>query len=158
MTADITPAVGPVYLSGPITPTAGRTLDQNIAQAKTAVRYLTRRRVATVCPHLSAAHPELLALPGVPGTAGAPTYEDWMHVDLLLVSVCKAVLALPGWETSRGAKRELLHARELGIPVFFELDGVARVFAHFGAEARCAGLRPRSATASEDPSDRAGKP
>jgi hypothetical protein len=156
MTIEHTTAVGPVYLAGPVTPRDGRTLAQNIDQAVRTLRYLTARRVAAVCPHLTAIRPELLALPDSPTTAGAPTYEDWMQVDLLLLASCKAVFALPGWETSAGTKRELLFAADRGIPVFYATRGeLARLFAHFGVAARCAGLRPRTAAPSEDPGDRA---
>jgi hypothetical protein len=97
-----------------------------------------------VCPHLTAIRPELLALPDSPSTTGAPTYEDWMQVDFLLLASCQAVLALPGWDKSAGTRRELLFAGERGIPVFYD---VPRLFAHFGVEARCARMRPRTAAA-----------
>ena len=140
-TYDATVAVGPVYLAGPITPTERRTLDQNVHQAVRTLRYLTARRVAAVCPQLSALRPELLALPDAPVAVGGPTYEDWMQVDFVLLATCKAVLALPGWDTSRGARRELLFAGDRGVPVFYDIP---RLFAHFGVEARCARMRPAS--------------
>jgi hypothetical protein len=135
MAIESTEAVGPVYLAGPITPTEGRTLAKNIDQAVRTLRYLTARRVAAISPQITALRPELLALPNDPATVGAPTYEDWMQVDFVLLAACKAVLALPGWDKSSGTRRELIFAGDRGIPVFYDIP---RLFAHLGVAARCA--------------------
>lgn len=109
--ADETIAVGPVYLAGPITPTAGRSVAENIASAARTLDYLTRRRIAAIAPQLTAAVPMLDEVP----------YEDWMAVDFVLVKASRAVLALPGWDTSPGTLREIKFAREHGIPVYFHV-------------------------------------
>lgn len=38
------------------------------------------------------------------------TYEDYMEIDLLLLSKADTLIQLPGWENSRGANRELGYA------------------------------------------------
>src|SRR5580693_1616163 len=43
-------------------------------------------------------------------------YKDWIEADLVWVSVCDAMLRLPG--ESSGADNEVKVAKELGIPVF----------------------------------------
>jgi hypothetical protein len=146
---DASIAVGPVYLAGPITPTPERTLEQHIDQAVRALRYLTARRVAAVCPQLTALRPELHALPGVEAPAGAPTYEDWMEVDFVLLKACRAVFALPGWDRSAGVRRELLVAGAAGIPIFYT---VPTLMQFLGAVDRVASLRPATATFGDRPS------
>lgn len=131
---DETIAVGPVYMAGPISASPGRTVAQNVAQAVAALDYLTRRRVAVVCPQLTALSREL---DGVP-------YEDWMSVDFLLLDTCGVVLALPFWETSSGTRRELLFAAERNIPVFYRVE---HLLEHLGVSARAArpfGAPPRA--------------
>lgn len=43
-------------------------------------------------------------------------YEDWVQHGLAMVERCDALLRLPG--KSKGAAREVEHARRLSIPVF----------------------------------------
>ena len=45
----------------------------------------------------------------------------WLRQDLSWLRECDvlAVLQLPGWETSKGVKREIAYAEELQIPVVF---------------------------------------
>ena len=42
-------------------------------------------------------------------------YEEWMEIDFAMLDVCDIVLRLPG--ESSGADREVLYAKEVGIPV-----------------------------------------
>jgi nucleoside 2-deoxyribosyltransferase len=53
-------------------------------------------------------------------------YEDWMAHDFAWIDVCDGLLRIPG--VSSGADREIRHATGRGIPVFFEVDDVARHF------------------------------
>jgi hypothetical protein len=45
--------------------------------------------------------------------------EDWMQFDLKILSTCSKlyVLQMPGWEESKGVKREIAFAIENNIPV-----------------------------------------
>jgi len=47
-------------------------------------------------------------------------YEDWMTYDLEWILVCDCVLRLDG--ESSGADREVAHAKEHGIPVYYSLE------------------------------------
>ena len=49
-------------------------------------------------------------------------YEDWMQLDMAWIEVCEAMFRIPG--ESAGADREVARAKELGIPVFHDLDGL----------------------------------
>lgn len=105
-----------VYLSGPITATPERSIEQHVASAVDVYWQLLRRGVPAFCPHLSAAFPTAFLIP----------YEEWMAYDLIVIGRCTHVLMLPGWETSRGAARERTYAQEIGIPVFDTLAELER--------------------------------
>lgn len=47
-------------------------------------------------------------------------YERWLTYDHEWIKVCDALIRLPG--ESKGADREIVWARELGIPVYFGVD------------------------------------
>lgn len=50
-------------------------------------------------------------------------YEDWMQQCIAWLSVCEAVVRLPG--ISSGSDREVAEAAKLGIPVFYSpLDAI----------------------------------
>lgn len=51
------------------------------------------------------------------------SWEWWMRCALTQLLTCQAIVMLPGWENSRGAKLELFIAEQLGIAVYFWLDG-----------------------------------
>jgi hypothetical protein len=49
-------------------------------------------------------------------------WRSCMRADLRLLLDCSAIVMLPGWESSRGARLELQVAHELGLCVFFASD------------------------------------
>lgn len=53
-------------------------------------------------------------------------YQDWVDIDLEWVRACDCVLRLPG--ESKGADGEVALAKEIGIPVFYELLDLLRHF------------------------------
>lgn len=48
---------------------------------------------------------------------GTITWEQILKIDLAVIDTCDAIILLPGWEKSRGARRELAHALSLGLEV-----------------------------------------
>ena len=46
-------------------------------------------------------------------------WEDYMRVTLEMLAVCDAVLLLPGWEGSRGARLEKKSAQKRGKKIFY---------------------------------------
>lgn len=49
-------------------------------------------------------------------------YEFWLDMDLAWLEKCDAVLRLSG--SSMGADREVSHAKQLGIPVFYNISSL----------------------------------
>lgn len=96
-----------VYLSGPITARDGATVEGNVASGLAVYLECVQLGIPAICPHLSAAFPSSWQVP----------YEQWMALDLALIARCTHVLLLPGWQTSPGARREIVEAERLGLPV-----------------------------------------
>ena len=97
-----------IYVSGPYTGHEG----QNVRRAIDAGEQLLAMGHAPYIPHLNLMWE--LAYPN-------HTYEDWLALDMAWVSVCDALVRLPG--PSEGADREVALARKIGIPVWTLEEG-----------------------------------
>jgi hypothetical protein len=95
-----------VYLSGPMT---GYT-DYNYPAFQDAEDKLKQKGFTNICNPIH----------NFEGRIDMPRHE-YMRVDLSNVLRCDAVVVLPGWEDSIGARAEVLIAQEIDIPVV-ELD------------------------------------
>ena len=63
--------------------------------------------------------------PDKPGVITGERYELWMLRDLEAIKGVDGVCALPGWEKSEGARREIVHAMALGKWLFrYAADGL----------------------------------
>lgn len=106
-----------IYLAGPITGYA----QENLPAFLKAAEWLFARGYYPVVPHYVPAYehdgecPEADTYPGVTGEGHAGLCH--LRSDLIAMLNCDGVLALPGWELSRGATVEVDLARKLGIPV-----------------------------------------
>ena len=47
------------------------------------------------------------------------SYEDWLHIDFAMLDACDAVVPLPNWKDSMGAKREIAYAYKHGKEVYY---------------------------------------
>jgi len=106
-----------VYLAGPIS--LGDP-DDNVRRAAAVGLALLAAGFAPLIPQLT----HLIAPDDVRGTVG---YERWLESDLSFITVCDAVLRLPG--ESLGADRETRWAESLGIPVFTSTEALKAHFA-----------------------------
>jgi hypothetical protein len=107
-----------VYIAGPY---SGRdahghhgymTIEQNILNARAAMKELVTRGYGVFCPHTHSAHFEIIT-PDV-------GIDYWYELDLYFLKWCHALLRLEG--PSTGADKEVEVCHELGIPVFFDLE------------------------------------
>lgn len=88
-------------------------VDANVRRAVDVGMTLFRAGYAPFIPHLSH-FVDPLAL------CGTEAYEGWLELDRSFISVCDALLRLPGY--SAGADREVDFAQFCGTPVFFSLE------------------------------------
>ena len=99
-----------VYIAGPIS-LGDQT--ENVRHAGNVGVRLLRRGFAVMIPQLT----HLVDPTSVHGTVG---YAHWLESDFSFISVCDAVLRLPG--ESAGADAETAFAASLSIPVFTSVD------------------------------------
>ncbi len=115
------------YISGPI---SKGDLAHNINQATDAFMKLANAGLAPFNPMLSCFSGgcrtvdvdgwiEVRAKATV-GDTSELSHADWLHIDLPWVAVSDVLFRLPG--DSVGADMEVLHAHQLGIPVFDDSD------------------------------------
>jgi len=102
-----------VYIAGPFRSSNSWQQEQNIRAAEAVALEVWRRGMVALCPHLNTRNFQ-----------GAAPDEVWLHGHLELLSRCDAVLLVPGWESSEGAKREIEFAAKRGIPVFRSLESL----------------------------------
>lgn len=100
-----------IYVAGPMS--SSGSYIENIRLGIAAGEGIIRNGGIPFVPHLSA----LWQL-----VSPHSEYDFWLPMDLGWVEKCDAVLRLPG--ESRGADREVEHAKEIGIPVFHRLVDV----------------------------------
>ena len=103
-----------LYISGPYSAGNGRSVTDNIAVARAHAVAAARKGWFPFTPHLNTAHFEV-DCPDV-------SHEEWLAGDIailrLLPRARAAVLLLPGWEQSKGARLERDWAIHLNLEVF----------------------------------------
>jgi len=103
-----------LYISGPYSAGNERTVADNIAVARAHAVGAAKRGWHPLTPHLNTAHFEI-DCPEI-------SNDDWIEGDLtilrLLPRARAAVLLLPGWEQSKGARLERDWAIHLNLEVF----------------------------------------
>jgi len=99
-----------VFISGPFRSTSAWGIECNIREAEKMALCVWEMGAAALCPHTNTRFFQ-----------GALPDEIWLLGDLALLSKCDAVLLLPAWHGSEGARAEKEYAERMGIPIFKEL-------------------------------------
>ena len=106
-----------VYIAGPYMAKGGGhdwayypEIDEHINEARRWAIKLVDNRIPYFCPHLNSAHFEVFCPAAKP--------EFWYNLDNLFLPPASALLLIPGWLDSRGARDERGLAESLGIPCY----------------------------------------
>lgn len=100
-----------VYISGPITPKHGFTVEQNVAEAMKTFNELIRRGIPAFPPQFCAAFPSNFDI----------EYQVWLEYDFAVLDFCTHMLMLPRWRSSDGAMKEMAYAEKKHIPILFDI-------------------------------------
>jgi hypothetical protein len=99
-----------VYVAGPFRGADHWQIAQNIRKAEALAWEVWSAGYVAICPHLNTIHFQD-SLPD----------DVWLEGDLELVRRSDAVLMVPGWERSEGARAEKVFAEDNHIPWFTSL-------------------------------------
>lgn len=106
-----------IYVAGPYTGKTHSEIDDNIEKAEAASIVLFQKGWNVFTPHKNTAHYEKYE-----AVAGL-TYHTWIETTADMLRRCDAIFMMKEWERSSGAKAELVIAQEMGIPIFYEVNG-----------------------------------
>ena len=122
-----------VYIAGPYRPASGEhdwrvyeEIDRNISHARWWAARLAADGIPYFCPHMNSAHMEVLA-PSAPP-------EFWYNLDMLFLERAWALLLIPGWRGSRGARAERDFARDHKMRIYTEFTYERLVADYRGGE------------------------
>ena len=103
-----------IYVAGPYRAKDGKSVLDNILNAKSVARKLWTKGWSVICPHANTAFMD-----------GPDMGHDiFILGDLELVNRSDAMIMLTGWEQSEGAQMEYSRAVELGMPIYLTIEEV----------------------------------
>lgn len=103
-----------IYTAGPYSAYEKFTIHDNIKIARKIAIEVWQAGHIAICPHLNTADFQI-EMPDV-------SHDYWLDRDYQIIARCDAILMLPNWEESKGAKMELYYANEHQIPVYYYPD------------------------------------
>jgi hypothetical protein len=102
-----------VYVAGPFSAATREGVEANIQRAALLGVEVAKLGAFPVVPHANTALPEY---------EHVQPYKFWIEGTLELMRRCHAVIMLPGWEASSGARAERFEAMARRMPVFETLS------------------------------------
>jgi hypothetical protein len=107
-----------IYLAGRYRdPRGAFYIHTNILEAERHALWIWLHGAAAICPHKNTAFFD--------GAHGIPD-EVWLEGDKEILRRCDAVFAMPGWDSSKGARAEVELAQELNIPILYDQADILR--------------------------------
>lgn len=96
-----------VFVSGPFRAASVWGMEENIRKAERVALEIWCMGAAVICPHANTRYFQ-----------GEATDDLWLKGDLAILERCDAMVLVPGWELSAGARDEYGHAARHEIPVY----------------------------------------
>jgi hypothetical protein len=103
-----------IFIAGPFRGPSSWAIEQNVRRAEELARQVWHLGAAALCPHANTRFFQR-----------AEPDDLWLHGSLEMLRRCDAVLMVPGWTYSAGARTEKTEAERHSIPVFTELTALA---------------------------------
>jgi indole-3-glycerol phosphate synthase len=100
-----------VYVAGPFRAASAWGIEENIRRAERLALEVWRMGAACICPHTNTRHFQ-----------GAADDRVWLDGDLEILRRCDAMILVPDWQRSSGARAEVAEADKIGMPVFYGTD------------------------------------
>jgi hypothetical protein len=109
-----------VYIAGPFRGSNAWEVEKNIREAEEFGFRVAQLRAMPLIPHANTRFFD-----------GTLTGEFWLEGTIELMRRCDAILLLPTWEQSEGARAERKEAERLGLQVFYNGDLEHGVLKHW---------------------------
>lgn len=109
-----------VYIAGKFRGPTSWHVEKNVRRAEEAALSVAEAGAMPLCPHTMTRH-----------FHGLLNDQFWLDGTMELLRRCDAVFLARGWEGSVGTALELGEARDLGKPVFVEIEKLSQWLAQF---------------------------
>ena len=96
-----------VYIAGPFRAPTPWKIETNVRRAEEIALKVWRMGAAVICPHTNTRFFQ-----------GAAPDTVWLNGCTAILKKCDAIVLIPGWTTSPGARTEALVANRLGLATF----------------------------------------
>jgi hypothetical protein len=113
---EVTNASTLVYVAGPFTGADRVAVEANIMRAALRGVEVAKLGACPIVPHSNTSLPEY---------EHVQSYKFWIAATLEMMRRCDALLTVPGWELSSGARGEVNEMTNMGRPVFHDLAALA---------------------------------
>ena len=101
-----------VYVAGRFRGPTAWDIEKNVRAAEEVALAVAQAGAMPLCPHANTRF-----------FSGQLDDDFWLTGTLALLARCDAVVLVPGWEASTGARGEVEHAEAHGIPVLYDWRG-----------------------------------
>lgn len=110
-----------VYVAGPFSAPTREGVDVNILRAVDLGVEVAKLGAFPVIPHANTSDPRF---------EHVQPYEFWIRSTLALLSGCRALITVPGWENSTGTRGEVSWMLRRGRRVFHALPALGEYLSH----------------------------